>query len=95
MLDESLIDYFAGLANRLKLNLLLIGLDQHKMIVFIVTHGVEWAFQVDIATARLSAGTGDEVLNTILRLCALIDMVVRGEDDFDSVANEERFQLFA
>src|SRR5215475_14137540 len=65
------------------------------MIIFIEAFRVEWAFQVDIAAASFSPGASDEVVNTFLRLNTLIDMVVREEDDVDSVANEERLQHFA
>src|SRR5262249_25101812 len=63
----------------------------HVVIIPVVAHGPEWTSQVDVAGAHLPAGAGDEILDALLRVDALVNVVVSGDDGVDSVTRQDRF----
>src|SRR3712207_7897092 len=48
-----------------------------------------------VALPELPAGTRDEVVDALLRLDALVEVLVTGEDDVEAVADEERLDDLA
>ena len=62
-----MIDDSASFGYCLETDLIMLNLDQHEMIVFVIARCPERASEIDAAAVQVAAGAGDEVLNALLR----------------------------
>src|ERR1700754_3847438 len=65
--DEAVIDDRAGFADGLERDLFLVQLNQHKVIVFIIAGGADFAIGFDVAAPNFAGAAADKMLNTVLR----------------------------
>src|SRR5262245_7364047 len=68
----SRIDQAPGFTHGLEIDHLRLDLNHHEVIVLIVSHLPDRTFEVYVAAAGFTAGAGDEVLDALLRLGALV-----------------------
>jgi hypothetical protein len=90
--DQATINYDSSFADCLKAYLLIVNLDQHKMIVLIKARCPEAASLIDVSAATLPACAGNEILDSLLRFCAFVDMIVTGEGDLDTITIKQRLK---
>ena len=89
--NRSLVNGLAGTRDHLEMKFVSRDLVQHEALV-LVEAGGHLRRRLDVALAKLSACTGDEVEDSFLRLQAFVDMVVTGIDDVDAVLDKNRLQ---
>src|SRR5215813_3704410 len=90
-MDRSSINHRAASGDGLKADLFIIDFHLHIVIVIVEAHVPERTSHIDVAFADFSAGSGDKILDALLRFNAFIGMVMSRENDVDSVASKEGF----
>src|SRR5205085_5503000 len=78
--NHSGVDARAGSRHRLEEQLVAVDFDEHERLVPIEVGGSHRG-RPHVARAELAARPGDEVGDPLLRLEALVDVVVSGDDD--------------
>jgi hypothetical protein len=93
--DRTGVDSTAEARDRLEVEHVTGDFDQHEMAVTIESHvqqRVVASRSAEISAAQLRSTAGREVVNSLLRFHALVEVLVAGEYDVDAVAHEQRLQ---
>src|SRR5437868_12860079 len=92
--DRTGVDRAARPRDRLKVQRVAGDLDQHELPVLVEADGAQLglgrASAPQVAAAQLRGASRGEVVDAVLRLHALVEMLVPGENDVHAVADEER-----
>src|SRR5262245_42504308 len=90
-LQRARIDNPSLVRDRLEVQRILHELDQHEVVAGVEAFGSEVG-PPHVPFAQLRGAARDEVVDALLRLDALVEVLVPGENDIDAVLEKERLE---
>ena len=90
--DDARVHHLTGARDRVEVQLVAADLGDEEGAIGIVARRRNRRPLGEVAPPQLSARADDEMHDAVLRLRALVDVIVAGEDDADAVLDEDRLE---
>ena len=90
--DDARVHHLTGAGDRVEEQLIAIDLGDEERAIGIIALRRDRGSLGEVAAPQLAAGADDEMDDAVLRLGALVDVIVAGEDDAHAVLDEDRFE---
>ncbi len=90
----SRVDDGAGSGDGLEAHFISRDLCDHERVVIVKALGRKFTARSDAVLSQLGAAAQDEVLNSVLRFDAFVEMLVTGEYNVDPAFDQQRLKKF-